>query len=163
MHQNSLYAPVFCIICISVSLSYLHRNNLYCKDLASNLYQVANLWNHPYFFEGVSLKFPTHVLISPWVKFQIQRILKRKAFYVLCLLEYNGNFRLVDFETVDPPSGHAVLVGQNDLDEPQTTRHDDALSVALPLHLYPSLSQLPVVDWILWGSAAYGICANYML
>jgi len=96
--------------------------------------------------EGISLKFPTHVLISPWAMFQIQHILKRKAFYVLCLLEYNGNFRLVDFETVEPPSGQTVLVRQNDLDEPQTARYGDTVSVALPLHLYPSLSQLPVVD-----------------
>ena len=62
---------------------------------------------------------------------------------MLCLLEYNDNYRLVDFESTLNPSTQAVFLGENDISIPQDSRSREVTAnVSIPLRLYPSLTQL---------------------
>ena len=72
------------------------------------LFQISHV------LRETSLKFPNDILISPWSAWKIKHILRDKTFYVLCLLEFNANYRLVDFESTVQLSSHAVLLGEND-------------------------------------------------
>jgi len=61
-------------------------------------------------------------------------------------LEYNANFRLVDFEDNSDLSSNAVFLGQGDTDELQNTRAEVIASVPQQLHIYPSTSQLTATE-----------------
>ena len=101
--------------------------------------------------EGISIKFLANVLISPSTAFRIRRILSGQSFYALCLLSYNGNYRLIDFESLMPVSDNSVFIEDKTKTESaaiQTGNHpgSESVSVPLPLRLYPSLHNLPAVD-----------------
>jgi len=99
--------------------------------------------------EGISIKFPANILISPWTAFRVRRILSGQSFYALCRLSYNGNYRLIDFESSTPVSDNAVFIGDKakaDIEAIQTGNLPGSISVPLPLRLYPSLNNLPTVD-----------------
>ena len=101
--------------------------------------------------EGISKKFPANVLISPWTAFRIRRILSGQSFYALCLLSYNGDYRLIDFESLTPVSDNAVFIEDKTKTESEAIQTgnlpgSESVSVPLPLRLYPSLNNLPAVD-----------------
>jgi len=58
-----------------------------------------------------SFSFPPKIMISPWTQRRIRKILLNQDFYVLPLVEYNQNFRLLDLSTDETPRERSVIVG----------------------------------------------------
>jgi len=140
-----------CLSLHSAIYAYQFYAESYIQTLAVKYCCPALLVNWPTFkishiIDNVSFKFPATVIITPWDALKIKRILNDKAFYCLCLLEFNTNFRLVDFESTDPPSSHAVLLAENDTSDDQNPTREVVATVSPPLRLYPSFVQLPTTD-----------------
>jgi len=141
--------------CVRVRCLRLHSANYAYKFLAESyihtisvtqcLPKLMVVWPSfqiSHVLQETSLKFPNEILISPWSAWKIKHILRDKTFYVLCLLEFNVNYRLVDFESTVQPSSHAVLLGENDESTNQNTQPELAAAVTPPLSVYPSFAQL---------------------
>lgn len=96
--------------------------------------------------EGVTHSFPDKVRMNLLEAYKLRHILRDGAFYCLCLLEYNSNFRLVDFESSTDPSANAVFLGEQQTNEQPGARVQIVASVPQQLHFYPSLSRLTTAD-----------------
>jgi len=87
------------------------------------------------------VQIPEQVILMPWTAYTLTRILKSKFFYAVSLLEYNGNFKLLDLEEDEPNlASHAIFMGQNC--ERQGTVHFEILTPLTQLHYYPSIHDL---------------------
>ena len=126
--------------------AYQFHANCYIKTVSVAGYWPKLFIDWPGFFishilEDMTLKFPTKILMNHWDAYNVKRILTSKSFYVLCRLEYNDNYRLVDFESTVNPSTQAVFLGENDVSMPQNLRNREiTANVSIPLSLYPSLT-----------------------
>ena len=96
----------------------------------------------------VSFTFPSKILITPWTKVRLSRILHSESFYALCLLEYRNNFRLLDFEARTPLSRDVTFLGEQSSPDHTTATvpptRSDAVLVPVPTKLFPSMSNLHV-------------------
>ena len=137
-----------CLRLFSAIYAYQFHANSYIKTVSVAGYWPKLFIDWPGFFishilEDMTLKFPTKIFINHWDAYNVKRILTSKFFYVLCLLEYNDNYRLVDFESTLNPTTQAVFLEKNDISIPQDSRSREVTAnVFIPLRLYPSLTQL---------------------
>ena len=90
--------------------------------------------------QGCMVHLPEYVMLSPWSVYKLKHILESKSFYAVCLLEYNGNFKILDFEEAPNFSTHAIFKGQNH--NGQGTVHFDVMAPMTHLHFYPSVTDL---------------------
>ena len=92
------------------------------------------------------LKFPSEVLISFWTARKLAAILKTK-FYCLTLLEYERQFKLLDFEGAELSNAEtpAILVS-SDVENVTNMQQEERIQVpSNVLQLYPSLTNLATV------------------
>jgi len=138
-----------CLRLFSAIYAYQFHANCYIKTVSVAGYWPKLFIDWPGFFishilEDMTLKFPTKILMNHWDAYNVKRILTSKSFYVLCLLEYNDNYRLVDFESTVNPSTQAIFLGENDVSSPPDLRSREiTANVSIPMSVYPSLTQLP--------------------
>ena len=99
-----------------------------------------------YVLEGVTHRFPDKVRMNLIEAYNLRHILRDGAFYCLCLLKYNSNFRFVDFESSTEPSVNAVFLGEQQTDEQPEARVQIVASVPQQLQFYPSLLRLTTAD-----------------
>jgi len=88
--------------------------------------------------------FPSKVKIGPWTKRRIRKILCNPDLYVLPLVEFHDSFRLLDLSEEDILRERSITVGVTDADnlrEPSAPA-EQAISVPVPLHGFPSLTAL---------------------
>ena len=90
--------------------------------------------------QGCMVHLPEYVMLSPWSVYKLKHILESKSFYAVCLLEYNGNFKILDFEDAPNFTTHAIFKGQNH--NGQGTVHFDVMAPMTHLHFYPSVTDL---------------------
>jgi len=86
------------------------------------------------------VQIPEQVILMPLSAYELSRILKSKFFYAVCLLEYNGNFKLLDLDDEPNLTTHAIFMGQNS--ERQDTVHFEVSMPLTQLHYYPSVHDL---------------------
>ena len=101
-------------------------------------------WNSFEIFHIITetpLEFPKSVLISFWQMYQLSRKINSRKFYVIALLEYQGQFKLIDFnEQATVRDSHAITVTTNSANE---MAEEQTVSIPLStLKLYPSLARL---------------------
>jgi len=88
--------------------------------------------------KGKIFPFPGKIRISPWTKRRIRKIIKHQDFYVLPLLEFNGNFRLLDLATDESLRERSMIAGATNsslADQPNLS--EQAVAVPLPLRGFP--------------------------
>ena len=86
------------------------------------------------------MHLPEYVMLSPWSVYRLRHILESKFFYAVSLLEYNGNFRILNFEEEPNFMSHAIFRGQNH--GRHGTVHFDVSAPVTHLHFYPSVTDL---------------------
>ena len=86
------------------------------------------------------VQMPEYVILMPWSAYKLRHILKSKFFCAVCLWEYNGNFKILDFEDEPNFATHAIFRGQN-LDRHGTV-HFEVLTPFMQLHFYRSANDL---------------------
>jgi len=80
----------------------------------------------------------------PWTKRRIRKILCNPDLYVIPLVEFHDSFRLLDLSEEDILRERSITVGITDADnsgEPSAPA-EQAVSVPVPLHGFPSLTAL---------------------
>jgi len=83
--------------------------------------------------KGKIFPFPGKIRISPWTKRRIRKIIRHQDFYALPLLEFNGNFRLLDLATDESLRERSVIAsatGRSLADQPNLS--EQAVTVPLP-------------------------------
>ena len=148
--DRSQSVRIKCLQLSSVIYGYTFRAPEYIKSLSTTGIFPAYLsvdwpsFSLLHITGGMAIDFPRKITIPPWTKRRIQRILHANSFYVLVLLQSNGNFRLIDFESQPTISDSAVFVGEADRPDKQPNPPNDAVTPPVPLHLYTSMSPLPI-------------------
>ena len=90
--------------------------------------------------QDYTVQLPEQVVLMPWTAYTLSRILKSKFFYAVSLLEYNGNFKLLDFEDEPSLPTHAIFIGQSR--GQQGVVHFEISLPSAQLHYYPSVHDL---------------------
>ena len=90
--------------------------------------------------QDCTVYLPEYVMLSPWSVYKLRHILESKFFYAVCLLEYNGNFKILDFEEEPNFITNAVFRGHNH--GRYGTVHFDVSAPVTHLHFYPSVTDL---------------------
>jgi len=140
---------VRCISLKSVLYAYQFTATSYIESMLTSGFCPSYLsikwptFNATHIAKNQSLPFPPKILISPWKRRRIRKILLNQDFYVLPLVEYNQNFRLLDLSTDETPRDRSVIVNvaETSLND-QPTRSDQAVAVPVPLRGFPSTTGL---------------------
>ena len=140
---------------LSVRIRYLQLNSAvymyhFQAAAAINDIKVTTFWPKlsviwpdlqiTHVLQDCTVQMPEQVVLMPWTAYKLSRILNSKFFYAVSLLEYNGNFKLLDFEDEPNLSTPAIFIGQSR--GRQGVVHFEISLPSAQLHYYPSVHDL---------------------
>ena len=141
---------VRCMLLKSVLYAYRYSATAYIESMLTiGLYPCHLLVHWPTFTathiaKNQTFPFPSKIMMSPWQKRRIRRILTTPDFYVLPLLHFHGNYRLLEFTEPDESSRElTVSVGLTESNlTAERGQSQQRVAVPIPLSGFASSTML---------------------